>query len=72
MFNFGNDVIEDFSAEDIIRLTGAARNADLNDVLANAREVGNGDDVLLDFGGGNTLRLEDMRLSDISVDDFNF
>lgn len=72
MFNFGNDVIEDFSAEDIIRLTGAARNADLCDVLANAREVENGDDVLLDFGGGNTLRLEDTRLSDISLDDFNF
>lgn len=63
----GTDVITDFDA------VGGGTNqdyigADFDDVLS-IKQVG--DDVVLDFGGGNTLRLLDTDKSDIGKADFD-
>jgi hypothetical protein len=46
--------------------------ADFEALLARATPVDGGDDVLIRFGGGNSLRLEDVALSSLSAEDFLF
>ncbi|GAB5376512.1 MAG: hypothetical protein AcusKO_29740 [Acuticoccus sp.] len=69
----GKDVITDFEAAgavdlvDLTRLDRAAI-ADAGDVLDRARQ--DGDDVVINLGGGDQLRLLDTALTDLSQGDF--
>jgi len=69
-YGSGSDVIEDFRAGDSLRLAASLGVDDLGDVLARARVVD--DDVLVDFGGGNTLLLEGVSLASLSTADLLF
>jgi hypothetical protein len=40
--------------------------------MAQAQVVGGGDDIIFHFGGGNSLRLEDVALSSLDAGDFIF
>lgn len=71
VFNKGKDVIEDFSDEDVIELSASLGVSSFSEVISNARSMDGGDDVLIDFGGGNTLLLEDVQLSSLTSSDFN-
>ncbi len=72
VFARGRDVIEDFGDDDVIELASTLGVSNFGDVIARAEVTGGGDDVLIDFGGGNTLRLEDVQLSSLNSDDFTF
>jgi Ca2+-binding RTX toxin-like protein len=72
VFNRGRDVIEDFRPEDTIQIAASLGVADFADLLARATVTGGGDDVLITFGGGNSLRLEDVQLSSLTAADFVF
>ncbi len=72
VFSEGRDVIEDFRTEDTIQIASSLGVADFAGLLARATVVGGGDDVLITFDAGNSLRLEDVRLSSLSADDFTF
>ncbi|MFW5835308.1 MAG: calcium-binding protein, partial [Pseudomonadota bacterium] len=73
VFGRGRDVIEDFGfGADVIELSASLGVSSFDDVLARATTVDGGDDVLVDFGGGNTLRLEDVALASLTADHFVF
>jgi len=72
IFGAGRDTIEDFGAGDVIMLAAGLGLGSFGEVLALATSVGGGDDTLLNFGGGNSLRLEDVRLSELVASDFLF
>ena len=64
----GKDIVTDFDAK------GGGDNQDyvegsIEDVLS-IKQVG--DDLVLNYGGGNTLTLLDIDKSDFSADDFKF
>ena len=46
--------------------------SNFDELLGMAQVVDGGDDILFDFGSGNTLRLEDTQLSMLSESDFIF
>jgi Ca2+-binding RTX toxin-like protein len=70
----GNDTITDFVAgagmPDKIDLTGVASIFALSDVLALATQ--DGADTLIDFGGGNSIRLLNVNVGNLHADDFLF
>jgi Ca2+-binding RTX toxin-like protein len=70
------DIITDFTAGngtpdkiDVRAFAGAGIHS-LNDVLAHATQVGA--DTVIDFGGGDTLTLNNVLKSNLSTDDFIF
>jgi serralysin len=69
----GNDRITDFFAggeEDQIKITGSSRFDTFAEMMAVAEESwGN---TVFDFGNGNTLTLEGVRVSELTVNDFTF
>lgn len=69
----GNDTITDFDAgagtADAIDISSFGLNS-LADVQALATDVGS--DVLIDFGGGSSIRLLDVSESMLSNEDFIF
>ena len=65
-------MIEDFRPEDTIQIAASLGVSDFAGIIARATVVDGGDDVLIDFGGGNTLRLEDVSLSSLTAGDFLF
>ncbi len=72
IFSAGADMIEDFRAEDTIQIAASLGVTDFAGILARARVVGGGDDVLITFSPGNTLRLEDVQMSTLTASDFVF
>ena len=65
------DTILDFTAgTDLIDLGSNTDFDSFEEVLAVATQQGQ--DTILDFGGGNTLTLEGVILSDLTADDFGF
>ena len=71
VFALGEDRITDFEdGYDVIRIAvdgGYAGYADIEDLASQ-----HGDDVVIDFGGGNSLTLENTSLHDIDQSDFVF
>ena len=71
--NFGSDTVSDFQpgagTDDVIQFEGSIF-TNFQDVLNAATEVG--DDVVIDAGNGNTVRIERVDLSMLHEDDFTF
>jgi Ca2+-binding RTX toxin-like protein len=70
----GADIITDFvagaSSPDKIDLTGVSGVHSLADILALATQ--NGSSTVISFGGGNTITLQNVTLSNLNADDFIF
>ena len=60
IYTAGRDTIERFASEDNIVLDPTLGISNFAALLATARTVDGGDSTLFNFGGGNTLRLEDV------------
>ena len=71
--NFGKDVISDFQAtgasHDVVEFSKTVFD-DFADVLAHASQQGQ--DVVIDAGGGNTLTLKNTSLTALDRTDFHF
>jgi Ca2+-binding RTX toxin-like protein len=68
----GNDVITDFQAGtggDKVRLPGNSY-TNFDQVVANMAQVGS--DVVLDLGGGSSMKFLNHKISDFSKDDFGY
>ncbi|MEZ5895350.1 MAG: hypothetical protein R3C40_08325 [Parvularculaceae bacterium] len=70
-----NDIIDDFVAgaatDDVIKLIGFGAAFDtFAEVLAASSQVGA--DVLIDFGGGDSITLKNVTLANLHADDFSF
>ncbi len=66
----GADTIRDFTAGDVIDLTGETSIDSFADVQAAASQVGA--DVLIDMGAGDSVTLLGVALTDLHQDDFLF
>jgi Ca2+-binding RTX toxin-like protein len=67
----GQDVIQDFeSGEDHIHFSGISGFRSGEDVLDHAKN--SGDDVIIDLGGGNTIKLLDIDVKHLHESDFTF
>lgn len=72
--NFGQDRITDFDARNIhekIDLSGVSSITSFSDLMSN-HVSRSGSDVIINAGGGNTIRLSDVSLSDLDQSDFLF
>ncbi len=68
--DFGNDIINDFeTSRDIIELNGLGVSsfAELQGYFEQK-----GDDLVIDFGDGNSITLENVSKEDLTADDFRF
>ena len=72
IYGRGRDEIEDFRDGDVIDLKARLGVSDFGDLMGLARAADGGDDTVFNFGGGDRLRLEDVRMAELSVDDFLF
>ena len=69
----GNDTIGDFdefSGNETINFSHLSSFARFSDVMGAAVQSGN--DVIINTGGGNSIRLSNVRLADLDADDFIF
>jgi Ca2+-binding RTX toxin-like protein len=74
----GDDFIRSFTGgfvagagtDDRIDLTGVSNTSNFAELLTRAFQ--DGDDTVIDFGGGDSIRLEDVQLGDLHEDDFLF
>ena len=70
----GNDTIDDFTAgpgtDDRIDLSALSAAASFADVQARALQ--DGPDALIDFGGGDSIRLVGINVGSLDQDDFVF
>ncbi len=72
IFNKGRTDIDDFGrGNDTVRIGSGLGVDNFNELMALARSVDGGEDVLIDFGK-HELRFEDTRLSDLKASDFEF
>jgi Ca2+-binding RTX toxin-like protein len=72
IFKKGKTDIDDFGrGNDIVRIGADLGVDNFNELMALAKSVDEGDDVLIDFGR-HELRFEDTRLSDLKASDFEF
>lgn len=73
VFSSGHDEIDDFSTSaDKIVIDSALGVKSFSELKALARTVDGGDDVRFDFGNGNSLTLEDTKLSSLKASHFSF
>lgn len=73
IYGSGKDSIDDFTpGDDRIGLDKSLGIDSFAELMSKASIVDDGDDVLFDFGGGNTLRLEDTALNSLKAADFGF
>jgi len=73
VFTSGRDEIEDFyTREDKIVIDTKLGVGSFSGLMARARSIDGGEDVRIDFGGGHTLTLEDVRLSSLKASHFTF
>lgn len=67
----GRDTIEDFNAnDDRIELDRALGIDSFSELMAKARLVDDGEDILFDFGNGNRLVIEDTSLNELTAAHF--
>jgi Ca2+-binding RTX toxin-like protein len=73
VFSAGRDEIDDFSTSaDKIIIDSALGVKSFAELKAIAKSVDGGEDVRFDFGNGNTLTLEDTKLSSLKESHFSF
>jgi Ca2+-binding RTX toxin-like protein len=72
IFTSGHDEIEDFGAEDVIQISVSRGVSNFDELMALARSVDGGDDVLITFSANHSLLIEDVMLSQLRADDFLF
>ncbi|MDX3976590.1 calcium-binding protein [Shinella sp.] len=73
VFSSGRDEIDDFSSrDDTIIIDSALGVKNFTELKALAKSVDGGEDVRFDFGNGNTLTLDDTKLSSLKSSDFSF
>lgn len=73
VYHSGRDEIDDFSVrDDTINLSSALGIDSFAELMGKARQIDEGEDVLFDFGGGNTLRLDDVKLASLKASHFGF
>lgn len=72
IFKKGKTDIDDFGlGNDTVRISRDLGVDNFNELMALAKSVDEGEDVLIDFGK-HELRFEDTRLSDLKASDFDF
>lgn len=72
IFKKGITDIDDFGrGNDTVRISRDLGADNFNELMALAKSVDEGEDVLIDFGK-HELRFEDTRLSDLKAADFDF
>lgn len=71
IFSKGLTDIDDFSSNDTIRIARSLGVDNFDELMALAKSVDQGEDVLIDFGK-HELRLDETRLSDLKASDFDF
>jgi Ca2+-binding RTX toxin-like protein len=72
IFKKGITDIDDFGrGNDIVRIGSDLGVDNFKELMALAKQVDEGDDVLIDFGR-HELRFEDTKLSDLKASDFEF
>ncbi|MBX9457510.1 MAG: hypothetical protein KL863_16680 [Rhizobium sp.] len=72
IFKKGITDIDDFGrGNDTVRISRDLGADNFNELMALAKSVDEGEDVLIDFGK-HELRFEDTRLSDLKASDFDF
>lgn len=72
IFKKGITDIDDFGlGNDVIQIGKGLGVSNFDDLMALAKSVDGGEDVLFDFGR-HELRLEDTRMSDLKASDFDF
>jgi serralysin len=72
IFKKGMTEIDDFGlGNDTVRIGKALGVDNFEEMMALARSVDGGEDVLIDFGK-HELRFEDTKLSDLKASDFDF
>ena len=73
VFSSGRDEIDDFSTrDDKIVIDSKLGIKSFADLMKKAKVVDGGEDVRFDFGRGNTLTLEDTKLSSLKASHFSF
>lgn len=73
VYSSGRDTIDLFRpGEDVLRLDAGLGVTDFGGLLARASPREGGDSTLIDFGGGDTLLLEDTRLGSLRAEAFEF
>ncbi|SOC37646.1 hemolysin type calcium-binding protein [Rhizobium subbaraonis] len=73
VYSSGRDEIDDFSTrDDTISLDASLGVTSFSQLMTKARQVDEGEDVLFNFGSGNTLLLEDVKLSSLKASHFGF
>ncbi|MFD1332219.1 hypothetical protein ACFQ4O_09445 [Methylopila musalis] len=71
VYGAGRDEIDDFSlSDDRIQLADGLGVTSFSQLIAKGRSVDGGEDTLFDFGGGNTLLLEDVSLGSLKASHF--
>ena len=71
--NHGNDTLADFDAfndSEIMDFSHLSSFTRFSDVMGSAVQTGN--DVVINTGGGNSIRLSNINLADLDADDFVF
>ena len=72
IFKTVNTDIDDFGrGNDVVRIGSGLGVDNFDELMALAKSVDEGEDVLIDFGK-HELRFEDTRLSDLQASDFEF
>jgi Ca2+-binding RTX toxin-like protein len=67
----GDDTILDFQdGADIINLAGFSEISDFGDLMNNVAQIG--DDLQIDLGNGDSIKIENIDKSALSADDFIF
>ena len=73
VYGSGRVTLDDFSIwDDGIKFDASLRMVSFAELMGKARMVDDGDDVLFDFGNGNTLLLEDTNLNALRAEHFGF
>lgn len=70
IYSAGNDMIEDWHRGDIIEISATFGIDTFAQLIELASPRDDGDDTVIDFGGGNSLFLEDVQLGSLIADDF--
>jgi serralysin len=71
IFRKGQTDIDDFSTNDTVRISTSLGVDNFEELMALAKTVDEGEDVLIDFGK-HELRFEDTKLSELKASDFDF
>ncbi len=67
VFDKGRDTIDDWRGNDMLMIDTRLGIDNAEDLVAAAEVVDSGRDLLIDFGDGNSLRLEDVTMAELQT-----